>query len=196
MCQIKRTKRDAWKRPGHWDIAESESVGDHTFSGALTVFDIAYELEIPDCDPYRAAVMFLCHDLYEDEVTDINIWTELDPEARALKLADKKRQERARLEQIRIELGPKMGEFVYQIVTEYEEGKTPAAKLAKQGDKLDVLMQALDYGEAGNPVNIWEFWGNVWPRVHLEELKIWLTDEIYPRVLAIGGGKPPEGFSI
>ncbi len=194
IAAIKRVKRDAWKRRGHWHVPESESVADHSFGGALSLGLVLYTLKIPGIDLFKVVLMFLIHDLIEDKVTDINIYKERDLKKRARLIRKKKRLERERIEQIRIELGPVMGELVYQLWLEYDAGTTPEAKLAKEFDKLEVLMQALAYCEEGNTVNIWEFWGNVWPRIHTPEIREWIRTEICPRILAVGLTPPPEGF--
>ncbi len=185
IAELKRTPRDAWDRRGCWYVPRAESVGCHSWGmGMLAVFVPVIIIRL-QLDSFRLTAMCLIHDIVEVmSEGDINIYRETNPERRAALKARKKELELASILRIRARLGPVAGEFVYQLWLEYEAGVTPEAKLAKEFDKIEVMMAALDYREQGYNINLFEFWGNVRPVIHTSELLRFLDERVRPRMIA------------
>lgn len=132
---LKRTPRTGWQIAGV--PGSIESVADHSLRVSLLAHMIAAQ---EGANPDRAATLGAYHDVHETRIGDIphlgrRYVTAADPEAivkdQTLGMAD------AAVDAIRA------------VVAEFEQGQTPEAIGARDADKLDCLLQAIEYGEAG-----------------------------------------------
>lgn len=137
---LKRYKRTGWSVAG---VALPESVADHSFRAAAVASVIA---AMEGADPQRAAFLALWHDSQETRLTDIPHLTRDyvqaagNPQVTGDQVAP---------------LPAAVAAMITGAVTEYEAGQTPAARCARDADKLELVLQAREYQDQGN--------GNVQP---------------------------------
>ncbi|MCS7051748.1 MAG: HD domain-containing protein [Thermomicrobium sp.] len=151
--RLKMVRRQGWIDRG---VHDPESVADHSFRLALMAWILAQERT--DLDAGRAAVIALVHDLAEAIVGDRTPFDAAlqagadptllfrqrpvyDPEAEARKTA----AERAALHQLAALLPPSVGQRVIEVWEEYEAMNTAEARFVRQLDKLETVLQALEY---------------------------------------------------
>ena len=145
---LKTLPRAGWVQRG---VRAPESVADHSFRVALMTLLCA-----PACgenlDRDRALRMALVHDLAECVVGDITPRDGVSEEAKA-------RMEREAMEGLTRALG-RAGDDVRALWEEYEGGVTAEARLVKDMDKLEMILQAQEYeseGDAGASGRLEEF---------------------------------------
>ncbi len=138
---LKRVRRSGWWHAG---VRDPESVGEHSLRTAQLAALIAAE---EGASPERAAFLALWHDTQETRTGDLPL-TAVEylkkPEPRDI-TAD---QTAALPERSR--------SLVRDAVDEYETRSSAAALCAKDADKLEMLLQALEYRDVGvRPVGEW-----------------------------------------
>jgi len=138
--RLKTLKRTGWIRSG---IELPESDGDHMHRAAICALLIPTEL--PDgtkIDRNRCIKMALTHDVCEAIVGD---FTPHDP----ISKEEKHALEKNAMEQIReILSGNPVGQELYDLFIEYEEGLTAESIFVKDIDKFEMLVQADEYERA------------------------------------------------
>lgn len=132
---LKRYKRTGWLVAG---VRDPESIADHSFRTAVLAGVIA---KLEGGNPERAAFMSLFHDTQETRITDIPYIGK-----RYLKAAP---NEEVTADQTR-GLPGEVAEMVGGAVAEYEEKASLEAVCARDADKLECLIQAVEYREQGN----------------------------------------------
>ncbi len=134
---LKLVPREGW---GHRGIRDAESVADHSLGVAFLSMLLSDDAGL---DVEKAVRMSLLHDLQESRVGDISLFSPRYPE--------KEKVEKRAIEEI-------LGKFPeYKALWRaYAEGVTPEAKVVKQADKLELLLQALRYEKQGHDVG--DFW--------------------------------------
>jgi putative hydrolase of HD superfamily len=132
---LKRYKRTGWLVAG---VRDPESIADHSFRTAI-IASVITALE--GGNPERAAFMSLFHDTQETRVTDIPYIGK-----RYLKAAA---NEAVTADQMRGIPEP-VAEMVSGAVGEYEEKTSLEAVCARDADKLECLIQAVEYREQGH----------------------------------------------
>jgi putative hydrolase of HD superfamily len=132
---LKRYKRTGWLIAG---ITDPESIADHSFRAAAFAGIVA---AMEGADPARAALLSLFHDSQESRLTDIPYL--------AKAYVKRAPNEQVTADQTRGLPGP-VADMISRAVAEYEEKSTPEARCARDADKLDCLVQAIEYREQGN----------------------------------------------
>lgn len=135
MGLLKRYRRTGWLVAG---VRDPESIADHSFRTAVIASVIAV---LEGGDPERAAFMSLFHDTQETRVTDIPYLGK-----RYLRAAP---NEQVTADQVR-GLPEAVGRMVREAVAEYEEKASLEAVCARDADKLECLIQAVEYREQGH----------------------------------------------
>lgn len=135
MGLLKRYKRTGWLVAG---VRDPESIADHSFRTAIIASVIA---ALEGADPERAAFMSLFHDTQETRITDIPYIGK-----RYLKAAP---NEEVTADQV-AGLPRSVAEMVSDAVGEYEEKTSLEAVCARDADKLECLIQAVEYREQGH----------------------------------------------
>lgn len=131
---LKRMRRAGWWQAG---IRDPESVAEHSLRVAQLAGLLAAE---EGADPARAAYLAIWHDSQETRTGDLPhtvkpYLTKPDPEAitadqtAGLPLAS--------------------GDSVRAAVAEYEAGETAESRCARDADKLEMLLQAVEYQDLG-----------------------------------------------
>ena len=131
---LKRIRRSGWWHAG---VRDPESVAEHTMRAAQLAAVIAVE---EGADPARAAFLALWHDSQETRTGDLPhtataYLTKPDPR-RITADQTERLPERSR-------------QMVRDAVDEYESRHTLEARCAKDADKLEMLLQAVEYRDAG-----------------------------------------------
>ncbi|WP_030912053.1 HD domain-containing protein [Streptosporangium amethystogenes] len=132
---LKRYRRTGWLVAG---VRDPESIADHSFRTAV-IASVITALE--GGNPERAAFMSLFHDTQETRVTDIPYLAK--PYLKAA------RNEEVTADQVR-GLPEPVAEMVSGAVGEYEEKTSLEAVCARDADKLECLIQAIEYREQGH----------------------------------------------
>jgi putative hydrolases of HD superfamily len=132
---LKRYRRTGWLVAG---VRDPESIADHSFRTAI-IASVITALE--GGNPERAAFMSLFHDTQETRVTDIPYLAK--PYLKAAQNED------VTADQVR-GLPEPVAEMVSGAVGEYEEKTSLEAVCARDADKLECLIQAIEYREQGH----------------------------------------------
>ncbi|MFI6454164.1 HD family hydrolase [Streptosporangium amethystogenes] len=132
---LKRYRRTGWLVAG---VRDPESIADHSFRTAI-IASVITALE--GGNPERAAFMSLFHDTQETRVTDIPYLAK--PYLKAAQ------NEEVTADQVR-GLPEPVAEMVSGAVDEYEEKTSLEAVCARDADKLECLIQAIEYREQGH----------------------------------------------
>ncbi len=133
---LKRAKRSGWWLAG---VKDPETVAEHSWRVAVIAFVLAVE---EGADPYRTATLAVFHDTGETRTGDVpsvgRAYVDVAPETRVT--ADQ------------VEGFPaELAEAVRALIDEYESGDSPEARLARDADKLECLIQAREYEAQGVP---------------------------------------------
>jgi putative hydrolase of HD superfamily len=135
--RLKRLPRTGWVESG---VLNPESVADHSFRVALIAMVLA---DTQKLDALRAVRMALLHDLAEGEIGD------LTPTQKGSDEAGFRRREDEAIDRVLSKLPTDIRATYSSAWREFSEGKTPEARLVKDCDKLEMIVQASEYQEAG-----------------------------------------------
>ena len=166
---LKAVARQGWVDRG---VPSPESVADHTFRSAIMAWMLGHAAGL---DAVRLVKLALVHDLAESEVGDatpyadaiendadfaqsVRRWRELlTPEQLAAAKQTKRRVEAEAASRLTTLLPAELGAEVQELWTDYAERRTPEARFAAQIDKLEALLQAVEYRDAGHPSDVENF---------------------------------------
>ncbi|KAM7272027.1 hypothetical protein ACFE04_031241 [Oxalis oulophora] len=134
LChRLKTTKRKGWINQG---IKGSESIADHMYRMSLMAL---IARDIPGVDRDRCIKIAIVHDIAEAIVGDI---TPSD----GVPKAEKSRLEQAALNEMCKVLGGGMrADEIQELWAEYENNASLEANLVKDFDKVEMILQALEY---------------------------------------------------
>lgn len=147
LQRLKIEKREGWRRFG---ISQGESIADHMYRMSMITMlappSLSATLDIPKCTR-----MALIHDMAEGLVGDL---TPVD----GVPKAEKSRREEETVEWISSGLlgkvhGGLAGQDLKAIWREYEDGETPESKFVHDVDKIELILQMVEY-ERTNKCNI------------------------------------------
>lgn len=165
--QLKEVRRQGWVDRG---VEGAESVADHSYRVALLAWAVARARGL---DADRAMRLALLHDLAEAEVgdetpfdallrpgegrasaaVDLDLFESLPPADPARKQA-KHTRERAAIDALAEDLASPIGGELREAWLEYEAQSTPEARLVKDLDRVETLLQAEHYAarQPGVPI--------------------------------------------
>ncbi|MCD0446370.1 HD domain-containing protein [Glycomyces sp. A-F 0318] len=131
---LKRAKRTGWWVTG---VKDPESIAEHSWRAAVTGMVLA---SLEGADPARTALLCVLHDTPETRIGDIpklgrDYLTAADS---ATVVAD---QTAACPERVTA--------TIQEAITEFETGETPEATCARDADRLECLIQAVEYRHQG-----------------------------------------------
>lgn len=132
---LKRTRRSGWWQAG---VRDPESVAEHSARVAQLAGILA---ALEGASPERAALLGIWHDTQEARIGDISYsgrpyLTRVPPETIT---ADQTR-----------DLPEPAGAMIRDVVAEYEAGQSLESRCAHDADKLECLIQAVEYRAAGH----------------------------------------------
>lgn len=135
--KLKTIKRTGWVKRG---VHEPESVSDHMYRMALMAMAVGGN---DSARRDRLIKMALVHDLAESEVGDIAPGDGVSKE-------EKFRREEAAMHHLRDDAlsQSNFGKELYDLWLEYDQGKTEDARLVKELDKMEMIVQADEYETA------------------------------------------------
>lgn len=172
--RLKTTKREGWRRFG---LEKGESISDHMYRMSVMTMlappTIASKLNLPRCTK-----MALIHDMAESLVGDIT------PRDKVSK-AEKARREAEVMDYISKSLlggvpgGMLTGQEILDVFHEYELNETLEAKFVHDIDKMELLLQMVEY-ERSNGADLSEFC-HVAERIQLPEVKEWAATVLKER---------------
>lgn len=172
--RLKTTKREGWRRFG---IDQGESISDHMYRMSIMTMlappSLAYRLNLPHC-----MKMALVHDMAESLVGDIT------PKDKVSK-AEKARREAEVMEYVSKNLlggvpgGMLTGEDILKVFQEYEANETLTAQFVHDIDKMELLLQMLEY-ERAHELDLSEFC-YVASRIQLPETQEWAATVLKER---------------
>jgi len=149
--QLKRIPRMGWLLRGIGP-ADAESVAEHTYGVAIIALLLAESLDQP-VDRGRLLSICLLHDLPETVTADL-----VPAAVRYLTAAAKYSAEEAALSDLLSDVPS--AETFGALWRDFSDGTSTEARLARDADKLDMLIQAAAYEQAG-----WrgldEFWETI-----------------------------------
>lgn len=135
MGQLKRVKRSGWWIAG---VKDPESVAEHSFRTAIIAYLLA---RLEGVDPEKAVLMALFHDMPETRTNDAHRivrryanWKEVD--------------QRAVSEQSK-RLPDEIGKQMVALFEEFEKEVSPEAKVVRDADLLECILQAREYQTLG-----------------------------------------------
>lgn len=173
--RLKTTKREGWRRFG---INHGESISDHMYRMSILTMlaptSLSSRINVPHCTK-----MALVHDMAEALVGDIT------PVDGVLK-SEKSRRETETMEYLCEGLLGRVGDGlsgqdIRNIWQEYEDGETLESKYVHDIDKMELLLQMMEYERAHQGrIDLGEFcW--VATRIELPEIKKWSDDLLQER---------------
>ena len=170
MGYMKHLPRAGWLRLG---IPQAESVAEHSFRVTLIGMALA---SIEGADPGHVAALCILHDAHETRIGDVPATgrayiTTAKPEAITA------HQTAA--------MPDEMGKMFQELTAEFEARETLEARVARDADKLETLMQAIEYGEQG-------FKTEAWKQTSIEALR---TDGARELARAISAADPADWWA-
>jgi putative hydrolase of HD superfamily len=173
--RLKTTKREGWRR---FDVQNGESISDHMYRMAIISMCAPAALrEKINLD--RCVKLALVHDMAELIVGDI---TPVD----GVSKPEKSRREAVTMDYLTKDLlgnfdGGLAGEEIRAAWQEYEDSKTPEAIFVHDVDKLELLLQMLDYERTSEgKVDLSEF-AYVAQKIETSEVKQWAAELVAKR---------------
>jgi len=157
--KLKSVKRKGWFHAG---IKNPESVAEHSFGVSILAMVLSSKLHLNET---KLIKMALIHDLAESVVGDKIVERGSKVVASQSKKFEK---EKKAMEKICSNL--EKGDEYYKLWIEFENQSSKEAKMLKQLDKLEMAVQALEYGKK-YPKKLNEFWINAEKHVKDKELK-------------------------
>ncbi|MBS3817561.1 MAG: HD domain-containing protein [Candidatus Thermoplasmatota archaeon] len=140
--RLKSTDREGWKRVGIEDV---ESVADHSFRSAFIGLVLG---ERSGLDTDKIVKMLLLHDLAEVETGDIT-------PHEGISKKEKRALEKGALEDLFDPIEEKEG--LIELWDEFETGQSMEAKVARDIDTLEMILQAVEYQEEYPEKDLSEF---------------------------------------
>lgn len=153
-AQLKRMPRSGWQIRGAPIGGQPESVAAHSY-GVVFLTMLLVDLDERDLDREQALRIAVLHDLAESLVGDLPRTV-----SRFIPPALKHQAEETAMQEI-VGMTPLAACYLADWNL-YAEGTTAEAQVVKDADKLDMMLQAFLYEQAGQR-NLDDFWRNVTP---------------------------------
>ncbi|XP_022070095.1 HD domain-containing protein 2 [Acanthochromis polyacanthus] len=151
--QLKRVPRTGWV---YRNVKNPESVSDHMYRMAM----MSLTITDPTLDKHRCMKLALVHDMAECIVGDI-------APSDNISKAEKHRREEEAMKRLSDLLPDGLKQEVYGLWEEYETQSSAEARLVKQFDLLEMILQAHEYEELeGTPGRLQEFFDSTTGRFH------------------------------
>ncbi|CAH8387147.1 unnamed protein product [Eruca vesicaria subsp. sativa] len=134
LCsRLKTTPRAGW---GKRDVKNPESIADHMYRMGLMAL---ISSDIPGVNRDKCIKMAIVHDIAEAIVGDIT------PSCGVPKEEKNRRESEALEHMCKLLGGGERAEEIAELWREYEANASPEAKVVKDFDKLELILQALEY---------------------------------------------------
>ena len=143
---LKKLDRTGWARRG---IQNPESVADHSFRTTIMALVLADGAGV---DQNKAVKMALIHDLAESMVGDLTPADGVSAEGKHQLEADAFKKLCSDIDN---------GNELLRLFQEFEDNKTPEAQFVERLDKLEMMLQAHEYGIDQPNVDLHSFWDHI-----------------------------------
>ena len=168
--KLKRIKRKGWLLR---KVKDPETISDHTFRMVLTAWLLGKERKL---DINKIIKMSLIHDLCEvyagdttpyDEILPkdkktwkkiVNSWPRLSRIKKKNLFLKKHKKENKSLEKLVSNLPSDLKKEISNLWIDYEKGLTPEGRFVRQVDRVENLLQALEYWKRGNNFSMEPWW--------------------------------------
>lgn len=167
--KLKELRRTGWVLR---KVDDPETVAEHSFRAALMAWVLG---EKRGLDSTKLLKMLLIHDIVEVYAGDstpydnlITAETDLEKLLSHFPRHTKKEKEKlfkekhtkelAALEKLTLKLPQKLKKEMHDLWMEYDIGSTLEGRFARQLDRIETLLQALEYEKKRKKVNILSFW--------------------------------------
>lgn len=144
--KLKRIDRTGWVIRG---VKDPESVADHSFRTAIMALVLSDNAGV---DRNRTVSLALVHELAESIVGDLTPSDGISKDEKHRLESDAFRQ---------VCGGIESGHELIGMFEEYETNKTPEAQFVHRLDKLEMMIQAHEYGVEQPNVNLLAFWDGI-----------------------------------
>ena len=140
--RLKRTVRSGWP---YYGIKDAESVADHSFGVAFVTLLLGKILKSQgiEIDMEKALAMAIIHEIGESRLGDLHLESR-----RHLGKETVRQAEESAVRDVFSQLGH-LGDELTAIWKEFEDGQTTEAILVRAADKVELMLQALEYEKAG-----------------------------------------------
>ncbi|KAH6818543.1 Metal-dependent phosphohydrolase [Perilla frutescens var. frutescens] len=164
LChRLKTTKRAGWVRRG---VQEPESIADHMYRMGLMALIAS---DNPSVNRDKCIKMAIVHDIAEAIVGDIT-------PADGVPKEEKSRREQEALQKMCEVLGGgERAQEIRELWMEYEENSSMEAKVVKDFDKVEMILQALEY-ETEQGKNLEEFFQSTAGKFQTDLGKAWALE--------------------
>ncbi|KAL5614915.1 hypothetical protein BROUX41_004993 [Berkeleyomyces rouxiae] len=170
--RLKIVKREGWKRHG---ILHGESIADHMYRMSMMAMCPPASLISAGLDVNKCIKMCLIHDVAESVVGDIT-------PADQVSKPEKKRRETETVNYISTRLlRGATGEELKSIWHEHEDGNTLESRFVQDLDKLEMLIQMVEYERRANGSLDLEDFTYVTSKIQLTEMQKWGQDILQDR---------------
>jgi putative hydrolase of HD superfamily len=163
--RVGKFKRTSRKGRVSWaNVKRPESVADHTFCSAILAMCLS---DLRGLDTEKIVRMALLHDAHEALIGDYDYF---DQKKMVQKQVSK--NEETAIEEVFSVLPETIREKYILLADEYRRQETEDAKLVRQIDQIEMIMQALEYENEGCGKNkLQAFWDDVEKKLHDSDLK-------------------------
>jgi len=155
--KLKTIPRSGWVESG---VENPESVADHSFLTALIAMVLSDSMGLDSC---KVMHMALLHDLAEAVTGDIT------PKH---KKANHHEYENQAMEKILSVFDKLQREKYWETWIEFQRNETPEAVLVHDSDKIDMVLQALEYNSRSNNLELSRFMHAMVSPTHQQIVKI------------------------
>jgi len=174
--KLKSKKRKGWIFRG---VREPETIADHTFRMAIMAWILGEQKKF---NINKLLKMSLIHDLCEVYAGDTTPYDKLLPKdkkkwkkitqewprftkkEKGKIFQEKYKKENQALERMILKLPPSLKKEIKNLWIDYEKGLTPEVRFVHQVDRVENLLQALEYWKKDRPFAIGPWW------IQIEEL--------------------------
>lgn len=160
--KLKRTKRKGWI--SLVGIKDPESVADHTFRTAVLAMCLS---DLKGLDTEKLVRMALLHDVHEALTGDYD-----HSDKERIGESELRNMEAEAIKRVFSTLPNSLREKYSLLTTEFQEQETEEARLVRQIDQLEMIIQALEYEEEGyDREKLQAFWDHVKEKLEDTDLK-------------------------
>ncbi|XP_061992052.1 uncharacterized protein LOC133710087 [Rosa rugosa] len=169
LChRLKTTKRAGWVKR---DVKDPESVADHMYRMGLMALIAS---DIPGVNRDKCIKIAIVHDIAEAIVGDIT-------PADGVPKAEKNRREQEAIDHMcKLLGGGSIAKEIGELWMEYEGNSSPEAQIVKDFDKVEMILQALEY-ENGQGKDLDEFFQSTAGKFQTDVGKAWAAEIVSRR---------------
>lgn len=142
---LKKIPRTGWVERG---VLDPESVSDHCFRMTVMAFALGDQL---GCNANKLMQLSLLHDLHESVCGDLILdYSRLGGTLKGFSPAEKKKREHVAMKKLFARLPAPLRPKWTRLWKEADAGKTREARIIKELDRLEMLLQASEYERVKN----------------------------------------------